>query len=236
MSATDPITDAQRRAIFALAAQRGLTIDDLRPLTPQRSIGRLTRAQAAHLLDYLAGRSPADVGRSPADVGRAPADAGRSPADAGRTPADVTGPPSDPVAAPGTAHTAPRAAPARRPRPHPGVIRLISQEQLRYVEDLGQQLMQHYRWSRADYIAWCSRRHLSDGRPITELSTSRDGAEVIQLLTHVLRQARAADTAAREARRAAPPTPATTSAAHRRPRFTPHGGPSHAWTHDHALT
>lgn len=49
----EPITAAQRRALFAAARERGLTIDDLRDMTPAGSISALTRGQASDLLDGL---------------------------------------------------------------------------------------------------------------------------------------------------------------------------------------
>lgn len=49
----DPITPAQRRALFAAARQRGLTTDELRDMTPTGSISMLTRADASRLLDRL---------------------------------------------------------------------------------------------------------------------------------------------------------------------------------------
>ena len=50
-----PITSAQRRALFAAGSARGLDIDGLRSLTPDGSVSRLTRAQAAAILDRLNG-------------------------------------------------------------------------------------------------------------------------------------------------------------------------------------
>ena len=47
------ITPGQRRALFAIARQRGMTIDDLRGMTPQGSISAITRRQAARLLSHL---------------------------------------------------------------------------------------------------------------------------------------------------------------------------------------
>lgn len=48
-----PITSAQRRALFASANQRGLSLDDLRALTPQRSISKLSSREAHDLLQRL---------------------------------------------------------------------------------------------------------------------------------------------------------------------------------------
>ncbi|MFO0972392.1 MAG: hypothetical protein U1A27_02995 [Phycisphaerae bacterium] len=72
--ATDPlrgidvdgtIRPGQRKALFALAATLGLDIDELRDLTPARSISKLTVAQAAELLDRLRGGGP-NCSRQPA--------------------------------------------------------------------------------------------------------------------------------------------------------------------------
>lgn len=48
-----PITPAQRRALFAAAKSRGLSTDDLRAMTPQRSISQLSVTDAAELLERL---------------------------------------------------------------------------------------------------------------------------------------------------------------------------------------
>lgn len=58
------ITESQRRAIFAAARARGLALDDLRAMTPQNSISRLTVAQAAALLERING-GPRDSQRRP---------------------------------------------------------------------------------------------------------------------------------------------------------------------------
>ena len=47
------ITPPQRRALFAAAGDRGLSIDDIRDMTPAGSISALTRAQASDLLDRV---------------------------------------------------------------------------------------------------------------------------------------------------------------------------------------
>lgn len=47
------ITPGQRRTIFGLAKGLGFTIDDLREMTPARSISKLTRTEAAELIDHL---------------------------------------------------------------------------------------------------------------------------------------------------------------------------------------
>ncbi len=48
-----PISGPQRRALFAIAKARGLEIDDLRAMTPLDSISKLSRAEAAELLQRL---------------------------------------------------------------------------------------------------------------------------------------------------------------------------------------
>ncbi len=80
--AGEPITAAQRRALFAAGRAHGLDIDTLRALTPAGSISMLTRDEAARLLDRLNGgtnhehprRSPRDP-RRPKDVYRMATDA-----------------------------------------------------------------------------------------------------------------------------------------------------------------
>lgn len=71
--AVERITPGQRRALFAIAKDRGWSIDELRSRTPAGSISGMTRAEARALLDRLNGGSP--VGRSPdartADAARA---------------------------------------------------------------------------------------------------------------------------------------------------------------------
>lgn len=47
------ISASQRRALFAAANSRGLSLEDLRALTPQHSVSRLTSDQAAALIDRL---------------------------------------------------------------------------------------------------------------------------------------------------------------------------------------
>lgn len=53
------LTPAQRSKIFAVAKQRGLSIDDVRDMTPAGSVSMLTKVQAAALIDALEkGQSP----------------------------------------------------------------------------------------------------------------------------------------------------------------------------------
>lgn len=52
-TAGEPMTSAQRRALFAAGRRRGLDIDGLRLLTPHGSISALSRAEAARLLTSL---------------------------------------------------------------------------------------------------------------------------------------------------------------------------------------
>lgn len=56
------ITAGQRQALFAWAGRRGLSIDDLRAATPGGSISKLSRSQAARMIERLSGRS-GDGGR-----------------------------------------------------------------------------------------------------------------------------------------------------------------------------
>lgn len=49
----NPVSDAQRRAIFAAASRIGLSIEDVRALTPSGSISKLTFHQAGDLLKHL---------------------------------------------------------------------------------------------------------------------------------------------------------------------------------------
>lgn len=55
------ISPGQRRALFALAGERGLDIDALRDMTPTGSISALSYAQAGDLVARLKGR--VDTGR-----------------------------------------------------------------------------------------------------------------------------------------------------------------------------
>lgn len=48
-------TAAQMRTLFALAKRRGLDVDDLRAMTPQRSIRALTVREAGGLIERLRG-------------------------------------------------------------------------------------------------------------------------------------------------------------------------------------
>lgn len=60
-----PITPAQRTALFAAARSRGLGIDDIRAMTPAGSISKLTRLQARELLDRLNAGTPHAVQHRP---------------------------------------------------------------------------------------------------------------------------------------------------------------------------
>jgi len=51
-----PITADQRRKIFALAKGRGLSIDDIRDLTPAGSISAMSTGQASRVIDALSGK------------------------------------------------------------------------------------------------------------------------------------------------------------------------------------
>jgi len=52
----ESITDAQRRCLFAMAHKLGMDIDDLRAATPQGSISKLSRVEAAALIGRLGGQ------------------------------------------------------------------------------------------------------------------------------------------------------------------------------------
>ena len=51
-----PISQPQRRKLFAVARERGLTHDDLRAMTPAGSVSALSYHQAAELLTRLCGK------------------------------------------------------------------------------------------------------------------------------------------------------------------------------------
>lgn len=48
-----PISAGQRKAIFAAAHARGMSIDDIRDMTPAGSISKLTAAEASRVLDSI---------------------------------------------------------------------------------------------------------------------------------------------------------------------------------------
>jgi hypothetical protein len=52
------IIELQRRRIFALARRHGLTLDDVRAMTPAGSVSELTKAQADALIRRLGGVVP----------------------------------------------------------------------------------------------------------------------------------------------------------------------------------
>lgn len=52
---SEPMTDGQRRALFAAARAQGMSRDDLRDMTPTGSVKALSRAQATALLERLNG-------------------------------------------------------------------------------------------------------------------------------------------------------------------------------------
>ena len=51
------LTARQRATIFALGTRRGLDLDDLRAMTPQGSVSKLTVREAGQLIDCLKGRA-----------------------------------------------------------------------------------------------------------------------------------------------------------------------------------
>ena len=56
--AAEPITDAQRRALFAAGRAHGLDIEGIRAMTPGGSISMLNRRQAAAILERLNSGTP----------------------------------------------------------------------------------------------------------------------------------------------------------------------------------
>jgi len=135
-ASTTPISEAQRKAIFAAGREHGFSIDDLRAMTPAGSISMLNRQQAAELLNRLNR---------------------------------------------GTAHDHPRKG-SRGPRRPAGVYAMCSDAQRRKIVALGIELG----WTTEQLQSWLARRHYADRRPMTKIDSSRDGAEVIELLKGVL--------------------------------------------------
>lgn len=58
-----PISAGQRKAIFAAARSRGLSIDDIRGMTPQGSVSKLTAAEASRVLDAINAGTPHELVR-----------------------------------------------------------------------------------------------------------------------------------------------------------------------------
>ncbi len=54
--ARQKLTDRQRKMIFAIGGRLGFDVDDLRALTPQGSISKLSVREAEQLIDRLCGR------------------------------------------------------------------------------------------------------------------------------------------------------------------------------------
>ena len=52
-----PATEKQRRYLIGLARRRGLSIEDLRDMTPQKSVRELTVYEAGRLIDRFLGKS-----------------------------------------------------------------------------------------------------------------------------------------------------------------------------------
>lgn len=135
----DSVTQKQIRNIFRLGKERGLDINGLRSMTPQSSISKLSRHEAANLIDALQhGRSPDYSKRST---------------------------PQRP----------------RRPRPAAGAIRLASDAQRNLVNTLRIEIG----WTPEGFRAWLGERHFADGRPMTDIKTSTDAHDVIELMKHV---------------------------------------------------
>lgn len=60
-----PITEPQRRAIFAAARQRGMSPDDVRALCPKGSVSMLSSFEASRVLDRLNGKTDDDRSHRP---------------------------------------------------------------------------------------------------------------------------------------------------------------------------
>ncbi|MBE7507765.1 MAG: hypothetical protein HS101_15980 [Planctomycetia bacterium] len=58
-----PITEPQRKAIFAAARQRGMSTDDVRALCPKGSVSMLSSLEASRVLDRLNGKTDDDRSR-----------------------------------------------------------------------------------------------------------------------------------------------------------------------------
>lgn len=142
---TEPITAAQRRALFAAGRVRGLTIDDIRGMTPTGSISALTRGQASDLLEGL------NRGTE-------------------------------------YAHPRKRKSSRGRPRRPKGVYAIATEAQHRKIESLRIQLG----WTTEGLRGWLSERHYADGRAMTNIDSTNDGRDVIELLKGVLERTEAA--------------------------------------------
>ena len=81
----------------------------------------------------------------------------------------------------GTAYEHPRRSP-RRPRRPRGVFAIASDAQRRKIAALRIELG----WTSEKLQEWLSERHHGDGRPMTSIDSSVDGAAVIELLKWVL--------------------------------------------------
>lgn len=60
-----PITEPQRKAIFAAARQRGMSTDDVRALCPNGSVSMLSSLEASRVLDRLNGKPDDDRSHRP---------------------------------------------------------------------------------------------------------------------------------------------------------------------------
>ena len=74
-----PITEGQRRALFAAAGRIGLDLDGLRAMTPAGSVSKLTRAEAASLLNRLNAGTSHDYPRTAELFGSIGSGPARSP-------------------------------------------------------------------------------------------------------------------------------------------------------------
>lgn len=179
-----PISPGQRNYIFLLAAQRGMDVDDVRAMTPEKHVSRLTGPQAMELINALKfGRAP-DYQRG-SQWGRRPR---RPSSRVGRIVADVraaTGrrPPFTRRSAIGTQRTRP---PGRKPI---DIYSLPSSEAMDLRCDLVDQLAAVYGQSAGEVETWLGTRHYSHGGPMNVVFTSTDCEEAIELLKVILRKA-----------------------------------------------
>jgi len=189
-------TPAQLKAIWAKARERGLTDAELRALTPRGHLRDLTYLEAHALLNQLGESRPA--------YGRVPGTAPLPEPVEGRRPEPVEGRRPEPVEG--------RNSSKRLPRLHPGDVRLLTAAQRAQIDRLQRQLADLYGWSDDEMRAWLAARRFKHdpNRRMSEPNTSADGAAVLQLLYHVIPQAKAARAEqARAARdRASLPKPA----------------------------
>lgn len=137
------LSAGQRRALFAAALARGLSIDELRALTPRQSVSALTVREAAALLDALNGRTGGVRG-----VARK----------------------------------------RREPRRPAEVYAVATQAQFAKIEAVRIELG----WTRERLADFLAARRYDHGGPMSIILSTRDGRDVLQLLSVVLKRTKAA--------------------------------------------